>query len=101
MTSSVQVSIKQATTCFAGGIKAMNRVPFVMPKANAAFSCDSILFDTSIGWRFVYRRMQAARGTEAQRRMAQDALNRLWHPRLKMFCLSDTGSAQSGKQMRW
>lgn len=45
--------------------------------------------------------MTLARGTEAQRAMAQDALNRFWQPCLMMFGPPDTASAHSDQSMRW
>ena len=49
----------------AGGVESMSRAPFVMPKATSAFSRANAVYDTTIGWRFVNRKMQAAYGTES------------------------------------
>ena len=48
-------SIKAGETdlMIAGGVESMSRAPFVMPKANSAFSRNNAVFDTTIGWRFV------------------------------------------------
>ncbi|MBV6638571.1 MAG: 1,2-phenylacetyl-CoA epoxidase subunit A [Mameliella sp.] len=45
--------------------------------------------------------MKMARGTEAQRKMAQDALNRFWYPSLMMFGPSDAESVHSAQSMAW
>ena len=45
--------------------------------------------------------MKMAQGTEAQQRMAQDALNRFWHPSLMMFGPSDKESVHSAQSMAW
>lgn len=45
--------------------------------------------------------MKMARGTEAQREMAQDALNRFWYPSLMMFGPSDADSVHSTQSMQW
>jgi len=45
--------------------------------------------------------MKMARGTEAQKRMAQDALNRFWYPALMMFGPSDAESVHSTQNMAW
>ncbi|MEP1962783.1 1,2-phenylacetyl-CoA epoxidase subunit PaaA [Tateyamaria sp.] len=45
--------------------------------------------------------MKMANGTEVQKRMAQDALNRLWYPSLMMFGPSDADSVHSEQSMRW
>jgi acetyl-CoA acetyltransferase len=37
----------------AGGVESMSRAPFVMPKAESAYSRSNRVYDTSIGWRFV------------------------------------------------
>ena len=49
----------------AGGIESMSRAPFVMPKADAAFSRANAVYDTTIGWRFVNRRMKEMYGTDS------------------------------------
>ncbi|WP_310628261.1 3-oxoadipyl-CoA thiolase [Limnohabitans sp.] len=48
-------SIKSGDTelMMAGGVESMSRAPFVMPKADTAFSRNNAVFDTTIGWRFV------------------------------------------------
>ncbi|RFP85912.1 1,2-phenylacetyl-CoA epoxidase subunit A [Rhodobacteraceae bacterium 63075] len=45
--------------------------------------------------------MKMAQGTEAQRRMAQDALNRFWYPSLMMFGPSDKDSVHSAQSLAW
>jgi len=45
--------------------------------------------------------MKMAKGTEAQKRMAQDALNRFWYPSLMMFGPSDKDSVHSAQSMAW
>ena len=49
----------------AGGVESMSRAPFVMGKADAAFSRKAEVYDTTIGWRFVNPKMKAAYGTDA------------------------------------
>lgn len=39
--------------CLAGGVESMTRAPFVMSKADAAFSRSAEIFDTTMGWRFI------------------------------------------------
>ena len=43
----------------AGGVESMTRAPFVMGKADSAFSRSAAIFDTTIGWRFVNPMMKA------------------------------------------
>ncbi|WP_299615556.1 3-oxoadipyl-CoA thiolase [Pelagibius sp.] len=49
----------------AGGAESMSRAPFVMPKAATAFSRANAVYDTTIGWRFVNPKMQAAYDTHS------------------------------------
>jgi acetyl-CoA acetyltransferase len=56
----------------AGGVESMSRAPFVMPKAEAAFSRANELHDTTIGWRFVNPRMNQMHGTDTMPGTAQN-----------------------------
>jgi len=49
----------------AGGVESMSRAPFVMPKADSAFSRNAEIYDTTIGWRFVNRLMQERYGVDS------------------------------------
>ncbi len=49
----------------AGGVESMSRAPFVMPKADSAFSRAAAIYDTTIGWRFVNPKMKAAYGIDS------------------------------------
>src|SRR6056297_3233601 len=49
----------------AGGVESMTRAPFVMGKAENAFSRAAQIYDTTIGWRFVNPAMDAAHGTHS------------------------------------
>ena len=49
----------------AGGVESMSRAPFVMPKAESAFSRSTAIYDTTIGWRFVNPKMKAAFGVDS------------------------------------
>jgi 3-oxoadipyl-CoA thiolase len=56
----------------AGGVESMSRAPFVMPKADSAFSRASAIYDTTIGWRFVNPRMKAKYGIDAMPETAEN-----------------------------
>ena len=56
----------------AGGVESMSRAPFVMPKAESAFSRAAEIHDTTIGWRFVNPAMEAAYGTDAMPQTGQN-----------------------------
>ena len=49
----------------AGGVESMSRAPFVMGKAESAFSRDAQIYDTTIGWRFINPKMHEAYGTDS------------------------------------
>ncbi len=49
----------------AGGVESMSRAPFVMPKAEGAFSRAAKVYDTTIGWRFPNPKMQETYGTDS------------------------------------
>lgn len=56
----------------AGGVESMSRAPFVMPKATTAFSRSNAVYDTTIGWRFINPKMQAAYGTDSMPQTADN-----------------------------
>ncbi|MCL4747628.1 MAG: 3-oxoadipyl-CoA thiolase [Burkholderiaceae bacterium] len=56
----------------AGGVESMSRAPFVMPKADSAFSRANAVYDTTIGWRFVNPKMKAAFGIDAMPETAEN-----------------------------
>jgi acetyl-CoA C-acetyltransferase len=55
----------EAELMLAGGVESMSRAPFVMPKAESAFSRANAVYDTTIGWRFVNPKMKAKFGTHS------------------------------------
>jgi acetyl-CoA acyltransferase len=56
----------------AGGVESMTRAPFVMGKADSAFSRKADIFDTTIGWRFVNPLMKAQYGVDAMPQTAEN-----------------------------
>ncbi len=56
----------------AGGVESMTRAPFVMAKATTAFSRETQIFDTSIGWRFVNPAMKKLYGTDSMGETAEN-----------------------------
>ena len=56
----------------AGGVESMSRAPFVMPKAETAFSRANAVYDTTIGWRFVNPKMKAQYGTDSMPQTADN-----------------------------
>ncbi|MCC6912608.1 MAG: 3-oxoadipyl-CoA thiolase [Rhodospirillaceae bacterium] len=62
----------EADLMIAGGVESMTRAPFVMGKANTAFSRDAQIFDTTIGWRFVNPSMKAQFGIDSMPETAEN-----------------------------
>jgi acetyl-CoA C-acetyltransferase len=62
----------EAGLMIAGGVESMSRAPFVMPKAESAFSRANAVYDTTIGWRFVNKQMKAAYGVDAMPETAEN-----------------------------
>jgi 3-oxoadipyl-CoA thiolase len=56
----------------AGGVESMTRAPFVMGKADSAFSRNAQIFDTTIGWRFVNPQMKALYGVDSMPETAEN-----------------------------
>ncbi|MDQ7972417.1 MAG: acetyl-CoA C-acyltransferase, partial [Rhodocyclaceae bacterium] len=56
----------------AGGVESMSRAPFVMPKAESAFSRANAVYDTTIGWRFVNKLMKAQYGVDSMPETAEN-----------------------------
>ena len=55
----------EADLILAGGVESMSRAPFVMPKAQTAFSRNAEIYDTTIGWRFVNPVLKAQYGIDS------------------------------------
>jgi acetyl-CoA acyltransferase len=56
----------------AGGVESMSRAPFVMPKAESAFSRSNAVYDTTIGWRFINPLMKQMYGVDSMPETAQN-----------------------------
>jgi acetyl-CoA C-acetyltransferase len=62
----------EAKLLIAGGVESMSRAPFVMPKAETAFSRGNAVYDTTIGWRFVNPLMQQQYGIDSMPETAEN-----------------------------
>jgi acetyl-CoA acyltransferase len=60
-----QIKSGEASLMIAGGVESMSRAPFVLPKADSAFSRNAEIYDTTIGWRFINPLMQAQYGVDS------------------------------------
>jgi len=62
----------EADLIISGGVESMSRAPFVMPKADSAFSRNAQIYDTTIGWRFVNRLMKKQFGVDSMPETAEN-----------------------------
>ena len=71
-TAARAIKAGEATMMIAGGVESMSRAPFVMAKAESAFSRNAQIFDTTIGWRFVNKLMKEKYGVDAMPETAEN-----------------------------
>ncbi len=62
----------EAQLMIAGGVESMSRAPFVMPKADTAFSRNNAVYDTTIGWRFINKLMKEQYGVDSMPETAEN-----------------------------
>lgn len=65
LTAARAIRAGEAELMIAGGTESMSRAPFVIPKAETAFSRQAEIYDTTIGWRFVNPLMDQLHGTDS------------------------------------
>jgi acetyl-CoA C-acetyltransferase len=61
-----------ADLIIAGGVESMSRAPFVMPKAESAFNRANAVYDTTIGWRFVNKKLKSEFGIDSMPETAEN-----------------------------
>ncbi len=71
-TAARAIKAGEAELMIAGGVESMSRAPFVMGKADSAFSRTAKIEDTTIGWRFVNAQMKALHGTDSMPETAEN-----------------------------
>ena len=67
-----QIKAGEAELLIAGGVESMSRAPFVLPKADTAFSRHAEIHDTTIGWRFVNPLMKQLHGVDSMPETAEN-----------------------------
>jgi acetyl-CoA acyltransferase len=70
-TAARAIKCGEAELIIAGGVESMSRAPFVMPKADSAFSRAAKIEDTTIGWRFINPLMKAKYGVDSMPETAE------------------------------
>ena len=71
-TAARAIKAGEAGLMIAGGVESMSRAPFVMPKAESAFSRTNTVYDTTIGWRFINKLMKAQYGVDSMPETAEN-----------------------------
>jgi len=71
-TAARAIKAGEAQLMIAGGVESMSRAPFVMPKAESAFSRANAVYDTTLGWRFVNRLMRQQYGVDSMPETAEN-----------------------------
>jgi acetyl-CoA acyltransferase len=71
-TAARAIKAGEAHLMIAGGVESMSRAPFVMPKAESAFSRANAVYDTTIGWRFINKLMKEKYGVDAMPETAEN-----------------------------
>ena len=71
-TAARAIKAGEASMMIAGGVESMSRAPFVMGKAESAFSRAAQMYDTTIGWRFVNKLMKEMYGVDAMPETAEN-----------------------------
>ena len=66
------IRVGEADLIISGGVESMSRAPFVMAKADQAFSRKAEIYDTTIGWRFVNPKMEELYGVDAMGQTAEN-----------------------------
>lgn len=94
----------EAEIMIAGGVESMSRAPFVMPKAETAFSRSAEIHDTTIGWRFVNPVMKAQYGIDSMPETAENvaedhSINRADQDQLAMRSQERAAAAQASGRL--
>jgi acetyl-CoA acyltransferase len=87
----------------AGGVESMSRAPFVMGKADAAFSRSTTIEDTTIGWRFVNPAMKALYGVDSMPETAENVAQQFGISRADQdrFALNSQLRVAQAQQQGW
>ncbi|CAM5393756.1 3-oxoadipyl-CoA thiolase [Eoetvoesiella caeni] len=84
----------------AGGVESMSRAPFVMGKAESAFSRSAAIYDTTIGWRFVNKLMKSQYGVDSMPETAENVADQFKVSRedQDIFALASQAKAAAAQQ---
>ncbi len=71
-TAARAIACGEQSMAIAGGVEQMSRAPFVMPKADSAFSRKAEIYDTTMGWRFVNKKLAEQYGVDSMPETAEN-----------------------------
>ncbi len=91
------IATGEAGMVIAGGVESMSRAPFVMGKADSAFSRQAEIFDTTIGWRFVNPAMHGAYGTDSMPQTGQNVADEWGVSRQDQDAMAEASQARAAE----
>ncbi len=99
-TAARAIASGETALMIAGGVESMTRAPFVMGKADSAFSRNAAIYDTTIGWRFVNRLMKAQYGVDSMPETAENVADdyKISRADQDRFALASQGKAAAAQQ---
>ena len=89
----------EADVMIAGGVESMSRAPFVMPKADQAFSRNAELHDTTIGWRFINPLMRQQYGVDSMPETGENVAEEFQVSRADQDAFALRSQQRAGKAM--
>lgn len=99
LTAARAIKAGEADICIAGGVESMSRAPFVMPKADTAFSRNAEIYDTTIGWRFVNKLMKQQYGVDSMPETAENVAEDYQVSREDQDAFALRSQARAGRAM--
>ncbi len=102
--ASRDIKARDADFIIAGGVESMTRAPFVMGKADTAFSRSNEIYDTTIGWRFVNPKMKALYGIDSMPETAENVaqqwqISRLDQDKMGLASQAKAAAAQANGRL--
>ncbi len=99
-TAARAIAAGEVDLVIAGGVESMSRAPFVMPKAESAFSRANTVHDTTIGWRFINPLMKQAYGVDSMPETAENVaddfkINRLDQDQMALRSQNKAAASQT------
>jgi len=94
------IAAGEISLAIAGGVESMSRAPYVMPKAATAFSRNTELYDTTIGWRFPNARMVKLYGNASMPETAENVAEKYKVDRAAQDCFALRSQQKAGAAQR-